>query len=63
MLAANDVAKNLTCFILRSLNFKNKRSIEYGEVMLRGEIDLNIELIVLRGKYDACLSVHVSISS
>jgi hypothetical protein len=33
MLAANDVAKNLACFILRSLNFRNKRSIENGEVI------------------------------
>jgi len=33
MLAANEVAKNLTCFILRSLNFRNKRSIKYGDVI------------------------------
>jgi hypothetical protein len=30
MLVANVVAKNLTCFILRILNFRNKRSRERG---------------------------------
>jgi hypothetical protein len=58
MLAANEVAKNLTCFILRNLNFRNKRSIENGEV-IRGVRSMNIGL-VLQGKYDARLSVDVS---
>jgi hypothetical protein len=57
MLAANDVAKNLTCFILRSLNFRNKRSIENGEVSVG--CDLFEFGINAAGKYDACLSVHV----
>jgi len=56
MLAANDVAKNLTCFILRSLNFRNKEQIENGESYPWGAIAMNIEL-VLQGKYDACIDL------